>query len=304
MKRRLISLLLIAALLAPACALGAGNRQYIVPDSNTRYLTAEELWEWDYESIGFIFNEIFARHGYNFIVGGPYYNYFQTRPWYAPNANPNNTDACYPRLNDIEWDNERLCKDVRAQMRALGTTNPNGKHYLDYIERGVFDVLSGFVYTQVKAGQKWPVYSAPGTSSWRGANGKAVVSTNGSVYVAGWDGGWLLLMYETNNGAVRVGYASAQSMKDRVTAPMLTFAYTTAACTRAVSLTDDPATSFTAVRTLAAGEKVTYLTSFQNRYTWAYVETTVDGKTVRGFIPANALDLGMGMDENEDVNYK
>ena len=116
-------------------------RQYIIPDSDSRSLTEEELWSWDYESIGF-FNEIFARHGYCFEAGGKYDNYFRSRPWYTPNANPDNSRACYPQLNAVEWSNEKLCKEVRASMRALHTSNRQGKHYLDYVTTDAFDVLS------------------------------------------------------------------------------------------------------------------------------------------------------------------
>jgi len=289
--------LLLILLLIPSMALA--GRQYIIPDSDTRYLTEDELWEWDYESLGFIFNEIFARHGYCFEAGGKYDNYFSALPWYTPNQNTDNSAACYSQLSSLEWSNERLAKDVRAEMRSQGTTNPGGKHYLDYITFDHFDVLTGFTYTDMVAGQKLKVYSAPSASSWRGGNGKALVSTNGSVYVAGWENGWLLLMYETNNGSVRVGYVDGSAVKGNVKAPYLQFAYTAATCLRDVDLTDDPAASFTDIRTLRTGESVTYLSTYQNHYSWAYIETTVDGKAVRGFVSADALSAGDTLDENE-----
>ena len=97
MKRsilRVLSLLLLLCLL-PAAALG--ERSYLIPDSDTRELTRDELWQWDYESLGYILNELFARHGYNFIPGEKYDYYFRCMPWYTPNANPNNQEACYPQ---------------------------------------------------------------------------------------------------------------------------------------------------------------------------------------------------------------
>ena len=123
MNKRFLALLLALMLLAAALPMGAlaaqKKRAYIIPDSDTRLLTYEELWQWDYESIGYIFNEIFARHGYNFIPGNQYDNYFRTRPWYTPNADPDNSAACYSQLSDVEWQNERLCKDVRAEMKRV-----------------------------------------------------------------------------------------------------------------------------------------------------------------------------------------
>ncbi|MBQ9307848.1 MAG: YARHG domain-containing protein, partial [Clostridia bacterium] len=34
---------------------------YLIPDSDTRVLTKEEIWKWDYESLWYLINEIFAR---------------------------------------------------------------------------------------------------------------------------------------------------------------------------------------------------------------------------------------------------
>lgn len=298
MTRRIVAFLL-ALLLVPSFALA--SRQYIIPDSDTRALTETELWGWDYESLGYILNEIFARHGYCFIPGGAYDQFFRERPWYQPNTNTDNSVACYPKLSSLEWSNERLVKDVRAQMRAQNTRNTGGKHYWKEVYTDEFDVLSGFTLINLSPGQKLGVYSAPSTSSYRGAGGKALVSTNGTVYAAGWDGGWLLVMYQTNKGAVRVGYVDGAAVKGTVNAPSLRFERIAAACASAAPLTDDPATQSTSLRTLAAGESVVYLASYYNANAWAYVETTVEGKTARGFIPADALAMAGVADESDQT---
>jgi len=297
MKRKWVALLLVLILI-PTCALA--GRQYILPDSDTRALSKEELREWDYESLGYILNEIFARHGYCFIPGEKYDNYFSAMPWYTPNANTDNTAACYPKLSSLEWANEKLVKQVRAEMRAQSTRNSGGKHYLDYISFDSMDVLSGFSYTSMTPGQKLKVYSAPSSTSYRGANGKAVVSTNGSVYVAGWEKGWLLLMYETNSGSVRVGYVNSANIKGKVNAQTLDFAYSSVPLIADANLTDDPAASMTTLLTLKSGTSVTYLSAYQNARSWAYIETTLGNQTVRGFIPYSALNLGSITDENDD----
>lgn len=110
MKRmgRILCSILTLAILAAMLPLGSAlaDRMYLIPDSNTRRLTDEELWEWDYESLGYILNEIFARHGYVFISGGKYERYFSRKPWYTPNSNSNNQLYCYPYLNNTEWYNQ------------------------------------------------------------------------------------------------------------------------------------------------------------------------------------------------------
>ena len=51
-----------------ACASALADRAYLMP-SDSRALTEAELWEWDRESLSFMFNEIFARHGFTFDAG-------------------------------------------------------------------------------------------------------------------------------------------------------------------------------------------------------------------------------------------
>lgn len=274
---------MLLSLLIPLHAMA--ETQYIIPDSNTRQLTREELWEWDYESLGYILNEIFARHGYNFIPGEKYDIFFQNRPWYTPNEDSDNQRACYSQLNAIEWYNEGLVKTVRTEMREAKNYNTDGKSIwnIDFASTVAF---SGFQYVTLDAGQRLAVYSAPSETAWRGANGKAVVSTNSAVYAAGWDSGWLLVMYEINNGGMRVGYVNGSDL--RGSAPdlgILRFSYQDAVISQRCTLTDDPVRTSAAITTLMPGDEVSYLMSYSNEQAWAYVETVVDGQPARGFIP-------------------
>lgn len=296
MKR--ILCLLLVLLMLPAAALA--ERMYIFPDSNKRLLTWDEVAAWDYCSLGYAYNEIFARHGYDFIPGGEYEYYFMTRPWYRPNGTGNNRRDCYPHLNSIEWANVDLIKEVRAGKRY----NDGGRSIWTDFSTG-FDTLQGFHYIELRAGQNLPVYSAPSGSAWRGANGKASVSTNGAIYAAGWESGWLLLMYETNNGGVRVGYVKASSIRGGVpTDECLTFAYTPATVLTSCVLTDDPARSNSAIITLQPGARVTWLTRFYNNSAWDYVEVSVGGRTARGFVRAGSLDIDRSVDPLENIDHK
>ena len=282
MKKALLVFLSLLLLLSPALAMA---RQYLIEDSNTRQLTRDELWQWDYETLMYILDEIFARYGFVFVSGGEYEAYFLQRPWYTPNTNPDNQTQVYDKCNAVEWYNERLIKDVRQEMRDTQNYNTGGLNWRDVIGEDIAGELN-FIYTYFKGDQKFDVYSAPSTASWRGANGRAAVSTNGPVYVAGWESGWLLVMYDTNAGAVRVGCIRGSGVGS-IDAEYLDFAYTTATVSRSVSLTDDPVTGSTAIVTLSSGKQVTYLASYTNY--WAYIETTVGSQTVRGFIPENAI---------------
>lgn len=297
MKR--ILALILALLLLPAAALA--ERMYIFPDSDARLLTWDEVAEWDYETLGYGFNEVFARHGYDFEPGGEYEYYFKTRPWYRPNGTYNNRRDCYSRLSTVEWKNESLIKEVRAYKKQFGDW---GRSIWDDFSTG-FDTLQGFEYIELRSGQKLAVYSAPSKSAWRAANGKATVSTNGAIYAAGWESGWLLLMYETNNGSVRVGYVRAGDIRGGVPIDLnLTFAYDAATVTQRCTLTDDPARTGTSIMTLQPGSTVTWLSRFYNNSAWDYVETTVNGKQVRGFIRTGSLNISRDADPLESIDYK
>lgn len=284
MKRILSSALLILFILSlSACALA--DRMYLLPDSDKRRLTEEEVAVWNYDSLGYAFNEIMARHGYCFNAGQKYDSYFSTMPWYTPNQNPDK-QLVYEALSDVEWYNYEVIKSVRAQKKH----NDWGASLWDSYSAG-FDTLQGFDYVELSPNQSLDVYSAPSTMSWRGANGKAKVSTNGAVYAAGWESGWLLVMYETNNGSVRVGYVDASQLRGRVPVDkQLAYAYTPATVLKNCNLTDDPARTNSTITTLRAGTQVTFLTCYFNRSAWDYVETTVDGRLVRGFVKAGCID--------------
>ena len=289
MIRRMISgLMLTVLLICMAVVPAAADKTFIFPDSSTRRLTWEEVAYWDYETLGYAFNEIFARHGYDFKPEGEYEYYFSSQPWYKPNGTGNNRRDVYPYVSSVEWYNDNLIKQVREHKRINGDY---GDSIWNYFSTG-FSTLQGFDYVQLRAGQKLAVYSAPSTGSWRGANGKAMVNTNGAIYTAGWVGDWLLVMYETNQGSVRVGYVSGSSIRGGVpVSRSMNLARDAAKVMTRCTLTDDPARSNAAITTLNAGQTVTWLTRFYNHTAWDYVETTVGGKTVRGFVPAGSLNV-------------
>ena len=116
-------------------------------------------------------------------------------------------------------------------------------------------------------------------------------------------------MYETNNGGVRVGYINMGKVKGKVDGSVystpLNYSYQTATVTAGCTVTDDPARQTTAIRTLNVGDQVTYLTSYFNRNSWAYIETTTpEGLTCRGFIPSSSLDVSMTDQDSAGEGYE
>lgn len=146
-----------------------------------------------------------------------------------------------------------------------------------------------FTVQTFASGQKLAVYSAPSQKAWRGANGKAAVSTNGEIWVCGQENGWLLVLYEVNSGKMRSGYIEISKVKGKVpNCPELCFDPKQAVLNASADLTDDPVYTSSKIATLKKGSKVTLLSSYENL---AYVETKVKKKTVRGFLPLDCVDV-------------
>lgn len=82
---------------------------YFLPDSNVRLYTEEELEQYDLETLGFMRNEILARHGYVFKKD-KYKNHFGAMSWYAPNP-----DFAYGMLNETEMENVETIKALEAK---------------------------------------------------------------------------------------------------------------------------------------------------------------------------------------------
>lgn len=137
MKQARWMLMVLAALLL-SIGIASAELNYILPDSNSRELTWDEVARWDYETLGYAFNEIFARHGYVFHPGEKYDNYFSCQPWYTPNRDTNNQRAVYPYLNTTEWANYELIKEVRDYKAENGDS---GESMWTYFSGG-FDTLA------------------------------------------------------------------------------------------------------------------------------------------------------------------
>ncbi len=274
---------------------------YIIPDSNTRLLTREEVWKYRYDTLLYAFNEIYARHGYKFETGSRCYNWFTQMPWYRPNESEssNNHHESFSQCSAIENANRDLIVSVRREMRELGTTNPNGIGMPTPPQN--VNRPRGFDYVPMKAGQKLAVYTAPSSAAYRANNGKASVSTNGAVYALGYDGGWMLMLYEANYaGQYRIGYIETSKIRGSVPQlGQLTWDWSPATVVTDVNLTDDPALTGRALIRLPAGTRVSYLSTMFNNTGWDYVETTIDGKQARGFVPTGMLDISLSSDEGE-----
>lgn len=90
---------------------------YIIPESNTRYLTEADLEGLSVEELFYARNEIFARYGRGF-QNELLQKHFSEQPWYTQRYTPSEFDAMPSPLNDYERKNVDL---IRQREEKLGS---------------------------------------------------------------------------------------------------------------------------------------------------------------------------------------
>lgn len=121
MMTKTVILFMIMFSLLSTTAITQYDGNYLIPGSNTRRLTEAELWDYQYDAydaLGYILNEIFARHGYHFDCSSKYDQYFRSTSWYHESTRYATNEESYKNgMTNIEWANESLVKKVRADMK-------------------------------------------------------------------------------------------------------------------------------------------------------------------------------------------
>ena len=138
---------------------------------------------------------------------------------------------------------------------------------------------------QFTGGRKYPVYNGPGESYGQSGGGRAMVSTNDWIQVFGVENGYAMIQYDITRDHMRIGWIDASALPVTASVPALRFHPVSAWTTTAVTLTDDPLHSGSAIITLPRGAWVTRLAVMGD---WAYVESST-GDLLRGFVPRSAL---------------
>lgn len=135
-----------------------------------------------------------------------------------------------------------------------------------------------------------PVYSAPYEGAYRAANGKASVDTDHSLDIGGFNSsGWLLVRYETNKGATRVGWIPPRYVRGVKSSMYPHFSYIAQTATSYTYVTDDnlaPYNPQSFFAQLEPGETY-YIIGRYNYYgteLW-FIEFYLNGQLANGFIP-------------------
>lgn len=90
------------------------SSEYILPDVNVRYLSADEIAGLSLDDIQNAINEIFARHGRAFQTA-EIASYFQAKSWYHPDASKTD-DQITAEFNEYEKANEKLLENRRDEL--------------------------------------------------------------------------------------------------------------------------------------------------------------------------------------------
>ncbi len=88
--------------------------EYVLPDSDKRYYSYDELNALSDEQLNFAHNEIYARHGRMF-KDERYADHFAACSWYKPRYSPEEYDAMPNQLNQFEKANSDLMTQIRAE---------------------------------------------------------------------------------------------------------------------------------------------------------------------------------------------
>ena len=132
------------------------------------------------------------------------------------------------------------------------------------------------------ANKRYAVYSGPNEESIRGANKKAVVSTNDWIQVFGVEGDWALVHYGIGKNHYRFGYIKRSALPNVWEYPELRWRNVRCKVQESVIVTDDPLFSQAELTRLEPDTEITWLGVLGD---WAYIE----GQNFRGFILMSKL---------------
>ena len=96
----------------------AEESDYIIPESDSRYLSREELSGLSLQQLNYAKNEIYARRG-RLFNSAELQNYFNSKSWYCGSIAPADFDSVVT-LNEYEIANASLLSEIEF------STNPNG----------------------------------------------------------------------------------------------------------------------------------------------------------------------------------
>lgn len=123
---------------------GATDDTYILPESDSRYYSWQEVDALDNDTLQMAINELYARHGRRFD-NASIRSYFEKKSWYHPSIDPSAIDGKEDvYFNDYEKANYQLLLKVRA-ARTAPAPEQNNKRNHNNKENKEDEALTGYV---------------------------------------------------------------------------------------------------------------------------------------------------------------
>lgn len=97
---------------------GNTSESYIIPDSNSRYLSKSELADMSLQVLNYAKNEIYAREG-RIFRSAELQTYFEQQSWYQGRIQPDDFDD-RTMLNSYEYANTQLVSEVEHSVKPDG----------------------------------------------------------------------------------------------------------------------------------------------------------------------------------------
>ena len=114
-KEKMLLLSLCFGLLLTLMSLNVKANEYLLPQSDSVYLTDADIAGFSLQKLNYARNEIYARHGRTFR-DQMFQDYFNSKSWYVPQYDPDTFDAIQDTVfNDYEKENARLILDVEKE---------------------------------------------------------------------------------------------------------------------------------------------------------------------------------------------
>lgn len=183
----------------------SNDGEYIFPDSNTRYLTEEDVAGIDGDTVRIALNEIYARHG-RIFESEDLKMYFSSKSWYTPAYSPDE----FARIEDsvmssYEEANIKLLAAVRDSISGAFTADYIWGGYVMNSDDGVNELQVMYYTDGPEYDYAIELYGSYGDSA--GGFSGVVISNDGETYTAVDDSGNVLIFTYNGWDKIEITYA-------------------------------------------------------------------------------------------------
>lgn len=196
--------------------------QYIFPDSDSKYLSEDEVRSVEADKLAFGRNEIFARHGYIF-KGEEFQKYFESTSWYEGTV-PNDQFDSEKVFNDFEKKNVELIQKVEDEVNGKSEESSGVFIGMSGTYQCGSDPQSGVIDVYVQGTELYVAMGTHENPGFIGGVGGGIQGTiqNSTTAVVDYGGGCVFTLVWSDTGAFKItrsgssGYEEIDVITDNV----------------------------------------------------------------------------------------